>query len=151
RGFATAPRPGGGQAWPRLPAAGEAPSPARQGRRREETMGGWYQRILWTAAVLPAAAALLSQSAPLPRVAEASNMQVIGHSDLNGAGKGGEGLALRQYPDGRRMLFLAHESAPMCFSVIDVTRPEDPKVVAQVPVEEAFVRCNSLGLSGTTL
>ena len=83
--------------------------------------------------------------------AAASNMQIIGHSDLNGAGKGGEGLALRQYPDGRRMLFLAHESAPMCFSVIDVTRPEDPKVVAQVPVEAAFVRCNSLGLSGTTL
>jgi hypothetical protein len=114
-------------------------------------MGGWYQRILWTAAVLPAAAALPAQADPIPPVAEASNMQVIGHSDLNGAGKGGEGLALRQYPDGRRMLFLAHESAPMCFSVIDVTRPEDPKVVAQVPVEEAFVRCNSLGLSGTTL
>src|SRR6185369_4442082 len=112
-------------------------------------MGGWYQRILWTAAVLPAAAALPAQADPIPPVAEASNMQVIGHSDLNGAGKGGEGLALRQYPDGRRMLFLAHESAPMCFSVIEVTRPEDPKVVAQVPVEEAFVRCNSLGLSGT--
>ena len=37
-------------------------------------------------------------------------MTLIGHSDLNGAGKGGEGLALRQYPDGRRILFLAHES-----------------------------------------
>ena len=57
-------------------------------------MGGWYQRILWTAAVLPAAAALPAQADPIPPVAEASNMQVIGHSDLNGAGKGGEGLAL---------------------------------------------------------
>ena len=36
--------------------------------------------------------------------AEASNMQIIGHSDLNGAGKGGEGLAIKQYPDGRRVL-----------------------------------------------
>ncbi len=88
---------------------------------------------------------------PIPAVAEASNMQIIGHSDLNGAGKGGEGLALHQYPNGQRVLFLAHESAPMCLSVIDVTKPEDPKVIAQVPVEAPFARCNSLGLSGTTL
>jgi hypothetical protein len=88
---------------------------------------------------------------PIPQVAEASNMQIIGHSDLNGVGKGGEGLALRQYPDGRRVLFLAHESAPMCVSAIDVTRPDDPKVIYQLPVEAAFARCNSLGLSGTTL
>jgi len=54
-----------------------------------------------------------AQADPLPKVAEASNMTIIGHSDLNGAGKGGEGLALRQYPDGRRILFLAHESGPM--------------------------------------
>src|SRR6478752_753869 len=114
-------------------------------------MGGWYQRILWTAAVLPAAAALPAQADPIPPVAEASNMQVIGHSDLNGAGKGGEGLALRQYPDGRRILFLAHESAPMCVSIVDVTQPEDPKVVTQIPVDGKNVRCNSLGLSGTTL
>jgi len=87
----------------------------------------------------------------IPTLAEASNMQIIGHSDLNGAGKGGEGLALRQYPNGQRVLFLAHESAPMCVSVIDVTKPEDPKVITQIPVEAASVRCNSLGLSGTTL
>ena len=71
---------------------------------------------------------------PIPAVAEASNMQIVGHSDLKGAGKGGEGLALRQYPNGQRVLFLAHESAPMCFTVIDVTKPEDPKVIAQIPV-----------------
>jgi hypothetical protein len=87
----------------------------------------------------------------IPAVAEASNMQIIGHSDLKGATKGGEGLALQQYPNGQRVLFLAHESAPMCFTAIDVTKPEDPKVIAQVPVEAEFVRCNSLGLSGTTL
>jgi hypothetical protein len=78
-------------------------------------------------------------------------MQIIGHSDLNGAGHGGEGLALRQYPDGRRVLFLAHESAPMCVSMIDVTKPEDPKVIAQSPVPAPQLRCNSLGLSGTTM
>ncbi len=83
--------------------------------------------------------------------AEASNMRIIGRSDLNGAGKGGEGLALKQYPDGRRILYLAHESAPMCFSVVDVTRPEQPAVVSQIPVEADFVRCNSLGLAGDTM
>jgi hypothetical protein len=88
---------------------------------------------------------------PIAPVAEASNMQIIGHSNLNGVGKGGEGLAIHQYPNGQRVLFLAHESAPMCFSVIDVTHPEDPKVITQVPVEAPSVRCNSLGLSGTTL
>src|SRR5580700_8009905 len=92
-----------------------------------------------------------AQADPLPKVAEASNMTIIGHSDLNGAGKGGGGLALRQYPDGRRILFLAHESAPMCVSIIDVTKPEDPKVVTQIPVDGKDLRCNSLGLSGTTM
>ncbi|HEY1299816.1 MAG TPA: hypothetical protein VGF07_04935 [Stellaceae bacterium] len=83
--------------------------------------------------------------------AEASNMQIIGRSDLNGAGKGGEGLALKQYPSGERVLYLAHESGPMCFSTIDVTTPEMPKLVAQIPVEADFVRCNSLGLAGDTM
>ena len=80
-------------------------------------------------------------------------MTIVGHSDLNSVKplKGGEGLALRQYPDGRRILFLAQESAPMCVSIVDVTKPEDPKVVTQIPVDSQAVRCNSLGLSGTTL
>ena len=92
-----------------------------------------------------------AQTADALAAAEASNMEIIGRSDLNGAGKGGEGLALNQYADGKRVLFLAHESAPMCFSVIDVTRPEAPTVITQIPVETDFVRCNSLGLAGNTL
>lgn len=103
-----------------------------------------------------AAAPAPAAAAPAPAIdwlgaAAASNMQIIGHSDLNGAGKGGEGLALQQYSGGRRVLFLAHESGPMCFSVIDVTKPEQPTVITQIPVEADFVRCNSLGLSDTTL
>ena len=39
----------------------------------------------------------------------------------------------------------------MCFSAIDVTKAEEPAVIAQIPVEADFVRCNSLGLSGDTL
>lgn len=88
---------------------------------------------------------------PIPAVQSASNLQIIGHSDLNGAGHGGEGLALHQYPDGRRVLFLAHESAPACVSIVDVTKPEDPKVLAQIPNPAPQLRCNNLGLSGTTM
>ena len=83
--------------------------------------------------------------------ASASNMEIIGRSDLGGVGHGGEGLALRVYPDGRRILFLAHESGPACVSVLDVTKPEAPRLVRQIAVEADHVRCNSLGLSGTTL
>ena len=50
-------------------------------------------RFVFAGLLLAIAAA--AQADPLPKVAEASNMTIIGHSDLNGAGKGGEGLALR--------------------------------------------------------
>src|SRR5580692_1780217 len=113
-------------------------------------MGRFACKALGLAAVL-VVTAQSAQADAIPAVAESSNMQIIGHSDLNGVGKGGEGLALHQYPDGQRVLFLAHESAPMCFSVIDVTKPEAPTVITQIPVETDFVRCNSLGLAGNTL
>jgi len=82
---------------------------------------------------------------------EVSNMKIVGHSDLNGKGNGGEGLALTQYRDGRRVLFLAHESAPTCFSVVDVTDTAKPAVITQVDTVTSDIRCNSLALSGTTL
>ena len=78
-------------------------------------------------------------------------MELVGHHDLGGVGKGGEGLALKQYADGRRVLFLAHESGPACLSVLDVTKPDAPTMIVQIKVEAAFVRCNSLSLSGDTL
>jgi hypothetical protein len=99
-------------------------------------------------------ALLISTQAQNPewaRPLESSNMRIVGHSDLNGRGNGGEGLALNQYADGRRILFLAHESAPLCFSVVDVTDVSRPKVLTQVPTITSEIRCNSLGLSGTTL
>src|SRR5712692_8301822 len=85
----------------------------------------------------------------VPGAAEAKNMRILGHTDLNGHGNGGEGLALHQYPSGRRILFLAHESGPVCFSVIDVTNTAHPRVVTQVPTAVTDIRCNSLGLSNT--
>jgi hypothetical protein len=92
-----------------------------------------------------------AQTADWVKPIEALNMRIVGHTDLNGRGNGGEGLALTRARDGRRILFLAHESAPVCFSVVDVTNTSQPKVVTQVMTVASDVRCNSLGLSGTTL
>lgn len=118
---------------------------------RAAAMAGSIAAAVFMAPALMAAVAPDAWADPIPPVQSALNMQIIGHSDLNGAGKGGEGLALHQYADGRRVLFLAHESGPMCVSIVDVTKPENPTVIFQIPVPSPQVRCNSLGLSGTTL
>src|SRR3954470_6408823 len=102
-------------------------------------------------AVLGVAAAAHAQPAAWAKPLEVSNMRILGQTDLDGKGNGGEGLALTQYRDGRRVLFLAHESAPTCFSVIDVTNTAKPTVITQVNTVTSDIRCNSLGLSGTTL
>jgi hypothetical protein len=98
---------------------------------------------------LSAVAAIAVQSAAAA-APDRSNLRLVGQSSLNDAGKGGEGLALKDYGS-RRILFLAHESAPQCLSVVDVTNPTKPVVIKQLPVEADFVRCNSLALSGNTL
>jgi len=96
--------------------------------------------------ITPIVLAAQSQTPPPDRL----NIQIVGHSDLGGAGKGGEGLAIKEQ-DGKRYLFLAHESGPKCFSVIDVTNPSKPTVLKQELVEAEFIRCNSLAISGNTL
>lgn len=83
---------------------------------------------------------------------EAQNVVLVGHNNLNGNGDGGEGLVIQQWPDGHRLLYLAHEGQKTCFSIIDVTRPENPVVIAQLPSPApGTTRCNSLGLSGNVL
>lgn len=59
--------------------------------------------------ITPIVLAAQSQTPPPDRL----NIQIVGHSDLGGAGKGGEGLAIKEQ-DGKRYLFLAHESGPNC-------------------------------------
>ena len=78
----------------------------------------------------------------MPETADASKLRLLSHNDLNGFGNGGEGLALQQLPDGRRVLYMAHERAPKGFTAIDVTDPgwadapgvADGKVVAVLAV-----------------
>jgi len=79
------------------------------------------------------------------------NMRLISHSQLNGFGNCGEGFALKQLPDGRRVLFIAHESAPIDFSVVDVTNPSEPQVILQTELPHSRIRSNSLAAVGDIL
>ena len=57
------------------------------------------------------------------------NMKLLGHHDLDGFGGMGEGMGMQQTKDGRRFLWIAHESAPKNFTAVDVTDPREPQVV----------------------
>ena len=94
----------------------------------------------------------LTPAANAQPAAEAQNVSLVGHNDLNGNGDGGEGLAIQQFPDGRRVLYLAHEGQKTCLSIVDVTHPENPVMINQFPSPApGITRCNSLGLSGNVL
>ena len=79
------------------------------------------------------------------------NMRLIGHSDLGGFANGGEGMGLQKTPDGRRIMYIAHECAPINFTVVDVSDPSKPQVVTQTKLPHNEVRSNSLDLVGDTL
>jgi hypothetical protein len=80
--------------------------------------------------------------------ADAYNMRLIGHHDLDGFGNGGEGMGLQQTKDGRRFMYIAHESAPKNFTVVEVTDPREPLVVCQTDLPHDRVRSNSLDVVG---
>jgi hypothetical protein len=82
---------------------------------------------------------------------EASNLRLLSHHDLNGAGNMGEGIAIQQLATGRRIGYFANESGPIGMSVVDVTNPRDPGVLAQIPAENDHTRFNSLSMSGDIL
>ena len=48
---------------------------------------------------------------------EIKNMKLVSHHDLDGFGNGGEGVALQQLSDGRRIFWIAHE-APLKMSLL---------------------------------
>jgi hypothetical protein len=79
------------------------------------------------------------------------NMKLIGHHELDGFGGLGEGINLQLTKDGRRILWLAHESAPKNFTGVDVTNPREPKVVVQTDLPHAQVRSNSLDVVGDVM
>src|SRR5262249_45598383 len=69
--------------------------------------------------------------------AESKKIQLLAHNDLNGRGNGGEGMALQQTADGRRVLYIAHERAPTFLTIVDVSEPQDPRVIRQLTNEDA--------------
>jgi len=76
------------------------------------------------------------------------NMKLISHHELAGFGGVGEGINMQLTKDGRRILWLAHESAPKNFTGVDVTDVKNPKVVVQTDLPHAKVRSNSLDVVG---
>src|SRR6266481_4646676 len=108
----------------------------------------------WRSAVSIAVLAATAPAAPARAVtgAEAKAMELVAHHELNGNGDGGEGLAIQQRADGRRILYLAHEGQKTCLSILDVTDPKAPTLLNQLPSPGPGVaRCNSLGLAGDVI
>src|SRR5258708_4431025 len=81
----------------------------------------------------------------------ALNMKLLSHHELQGFGGIGEGMGMQLARDGRRILWLAHESAPKNFTAGDVTDPKNPRVVVQPELPNAKVRSNSLDVVGDTM
>src|SRR4030088_2628154 len=79
------------------------------------------------------------------------NMRFLAHHELQGFGGIGEGMAMQLARDGRRILWLAHESAPKNFTGVDVTDPRAPRVVVQTELPHAKVRSNSLDIVGDVM
>ena len=78
----------------------------------------------------------------------ALNMKLLAQHELNGFGGIGEGCNMQSTKDGRRILWLAHESAPKNFTGVDVTDPRNLKVVVQTELPHERVRSNSLEVTG---
>ncbi|MGA8997797.1 MAG: hypothetical protein WB463_07945, partial [Pseudolabrys sp.] len=89
-------------------------------------------------------------SNPLNKSAEPTtwNFKLLAQNDLGGFGGMGEGMSVQIAKDGRRIIWLAHESAPKNFTAVDVSDPRNPKVVVQTDLPKPYMRSNSLELSG---
>lgn len=81
----------------------------------------------------------------------AHNIKLLAHHELAGFGGMGEGIAMQQTDDGRRILWMAHEAAPKNFTAIDVSDPAAPRLVVQTELPHMKVRSNSLDVVGNIL
>src|SRR5215207_4942808 len=79
------------------------------------------------------------------------NFKQLAHHELDGFGGMGEGMSIQIAPDGRRILWLAHESAPKNFTAVDVSDPRKPKVVVQTDLPQSYMRSNSLEVTGNIM
>jgi len=79
------------------------------------------------------------------------DMRLLAHHDLGGFGNCGEGMVVQLTRDGRRVLWLAHESAPKNVTAVDVTDPRTPGLLFQSDLPHRDMRSNSLDLAGDLL
>jgi hypothetical protein len=79
------------------------------------------------------------------------NFKLLAQNNLGGFGGMGEGMSITIAKDGRRIIWLAHESAPKNFTGVDVSDPRNPKVVVQTDLPQAYMRSNSLECSGNIM
>ena len=79
------------------------------------------------------------------------NFKLLSHNLLGGFGGMGEGMSVQIAPDGRRIIWLAHESAPKNFTAVDVSDPRKPKVVCQTDLPQSHMRSNSLETCGNLM
>ena len=76
-------------------------------------------------------------------IPEIHNMTLLSQDTLVGFGGMGEGISMQIAPDGRRIIWLAHESGPKNFTGVDVTDPRKPGVVVQTELPIVNMRSNS--------
>src|SRR5258708_30124491 len=76
------------------------------------------------------------------------NFKLLSHNTLDGFGGIGEGMSIQVAKDGRRILWLAHESAPKNFTAVDVSDPRDPKILAPADLPPPHMRANSFEAVG---
>src|SRR4051794_41973877 len=88
---------------------------------------------------------------PASETAQSRNMKLLAHHTLNGHGGMGEGMGMQLAKDGRRVLWLAHESAPKNFTAVDGTDPRKPRGVVQTDPPHAKMRPHSLEGSGNPM
>src|SRR5689334_25174738 len=79
------------------------------------------------------------------------NFKLLAHDGLAGFGGMGEGISMQAAKDGRRILWMAHESAPKNFTAVDVTDPRQPKIVLQTELPQPYMRSNSLAVVGDVM
>ena len=69
------------------------------------------------------------------------NVRLLAHHPLDGFGNCGEGMAIQRCRDGRRVLWIAHESAPKNVTAVDVTNPKKPALITQIATCGSRWRC----------
>jgi hypothetical protein len=87
----------------------------------------------------------------MPTMKNAYRMRLLGQHPLNGFGNCGEGTAVQMTRDGRRVLWIAHESPPKNVTAVDVSNPKKMTMIAQTDLPHDRMRSNSLDVVGDLL